>query len=433
MAALDRLKGPFAKLYRTGFFHIFGAGTINKVVSSLTMIVLVWLIPKAEYGLYSYVFNIVSIFALFNGLGASSALLQLCCEHMEDRPLMLAVYRYGERCGRAADVALAVLVLVYALVAPGALPGSQSLLAMYCLYPLVVLLCELRLVYLRANLDNRAYAYMTNVQTLLLAVLSIGGALVAGVPGLIAGQYAAYVAGFAVLVWRHPLPRATPEERGRTFSRREYWYVALVSSLNNGLSQALTLLGTFFVGQYLVSDVAVASYKVATTIPFALLFIPSMLVAYIYPYFASHCNDGPWTRRNYLRLTVVLLVGAGAMTCIVNALGANVIAFVFGEQYLDSVPAFQVLMIGLFLTASLRVPAGNLLVTQKRLTANTVIGLVSIVANVGLSVWLVPTYQLVGAAWAYTGTMLVGAVAAPICYWKAISGLGGKGGTETVR
>ena len=77
MAALDRLKGPFAKLYRTGFFHIFGAGTINKAVSSLTMIVLVWLIPKAEYGLYSYVFNIVSIFALFNGLGASSALLQL--------------------------------------------------------------------------------------------------------------------------------------------------------------------------------------------------------------------------------------------------------------------------------------------------------------------------------------------------------------------
>ncbi len=421
MAALDRLKGPFAKLYRTGFFHIFGAGTVNKVVSSLTMVVLVWLIPKAEYGLYSYVFNIVSIFALFNGLGASSALLQLCCEHMEDRPLMLAVFRYGERWGRVADVALAVLVLVYALVAPGALPGSQPLLAMYCLYPLVVLLCELRLVYLRSNLDNRAYAYMTNAQTLLLAVLSIGGALVAGVPGLIAGQYAAYVASFAVLVWRHPLPKPVPEEGERTFSKKEYWYVALVSSLNNGLSQALTLLGTFFVGQYLVSDVAVASYKVATTIPFALLFIPNMLVTYIYPHFANHCEDHRWAKRNYLRLTAVLLVVIGGVTAAAVLFGGPIIDLVFGVQYLDAVPAFQVLMLGFFFTAALRQPAGNLLVTQKRLAANTVIGIASIAVNIALSIWLVPAYQLVGAAWAYTGTVLVGSVASPICYWKTVA------------
>lgn len=423
MAALDRLKGPFAKLYRTGFFHIFGAGTVNKAVSSLTMVVLVWLIPKAEYGLYSYVFNIVSIFALFNGLGASSALLQLCCEHMEDRPLMLAVYRYGERWGRAADVALAALILVYALVAPGALPGSQPLLAMYCLYPLVVLLCELRLVYLRSNLDNRAYAYMTNVQTLLLAGLSIGGALVAGVPGLIAGQYAAYVASFAVLVRRHPLPRATPEERGRTFSRREYWYVALVSSLNNGLSQALSLSGTFFVGQFLASDVAVASYKVATTIPFALLFIPNMLMTYAYPYFAKNNNDGPWTRRNYLRLTGALLIAVGGSTVAVNLLGAPIIRIMFGVQYLDAVPAFQVLMLGFFMAAALRAPAMNFLVTQKRLTAVSVISAAALIVNVALSAILVPGLQMVGAAWAYTGSMAVFAVLGPAYYWHVVRGL----------
>lgn len=423
MADLDRLKGPFAKLYRTGFFHIFGAGTVNKAVSSLTMVALVWLIPKAEYGLYSYVFNIVSIFALFNGLGASSALLQLCCEHMEDRPLMLAIFRYGERWGRAADVVLAALVLAYALVAPGGLPGSQPLLAMYCLYPLVVLLCELRLVYLRSNLDNRAYAYMTNVQTLLLAGLSIGGALVAGVPGLIAGQYAAYVASFAVLVRRHPLPRATPEERGRTFSRREYWYVALVSSLNNGLSQALALSGTFFVGQFLASDVAVASYKVATTIPFALLFVPGMFMTYVYPYFARNKRDGAWTRRNYLRLSAALLVSIGALTALVNALGGPVIGLVFGERYLDAVPAFQVLMVGFFLAAALRAPAVNLLITQKRLTTVSVISVAAIAVNVALSVALVPAHQMVGAAWAYTGSMAVFAVLAPLCYWWGISKL----------
>ncbi len=420
MSALDRLKGPFAKLYKTGFFHIFGAGTINKVVSSLTMIVLVWLIPKAEYGLYSYVFNIISIFALFNGLGAPSALLQLCCEHMENKSLMLAIFRYGERWGRASDLVLALLILMYAFVVPGALPGSQPLLAMYCLYPFVVLLCELRLVYLRSNLDNKAYAYMTNVQTILLASCSIGGALAGRVPGLIAGQYTAYVASFAVLAWRHPLPKFVPEEHRLTFSKKEYWYVALVSSLNNGLSQALTLLGTFFVGQYLVSDIAVASYKVATTIPFALLFVPGMLITYIYPYFASHCEDGRWTRYNYLKLTIVLLCLVGVVTAIMSFLGGPIISIVFGTQYLDAVPAFQVLMLGFFITAALRQPAGNLLVTQKRLTANTVIGILSIVLNIALSIVLVPRLQLLGAAWAYTGTMFLGGVLGPICYWASV-------------
>lgn len=423
MAALDRLKGPFAKLYRTGFFHIFGAGTINKAVSSLTMIVLVWLIPKAEYGLYSYVFNIVSIFALFNGLGASSALLQLCCEHMEDRPLMLAVFRYGERWGRVADVALAVLILVYALVAPGALPGSQPLLALYCLYPLVVLLCELRLVYLRSNLDNRAYAYMTNVQTLLLAGLSIGGALVAGVPGLIAGQYAAYVASFAVLAWRHPLPKPMPEERDRTFSKREYWYVALVSSLNNGLIQALSLSGTFFVGQFLASDVAVASYKVATAIPFALSFAPTMLMTYAYPRFAAQCHDGAWTRRNYLRLTAACVGGFGALLAAGLAFGPQVIGVVFGEQYLDAVPSFRILMVGFFVTAALRQPATNFLVTQKRLLANTVMAAASIALNVVLSVVLVPRFQMEGAAWAYTASMALFGLVAPVLYWRTVRDL----------
>ena len=423
MAGLDRLKGPFAKLYRTGFFHIFGAGTVNKVVQALMGVVLVWLIPKAEYGLYSYVFNIVSIFALFNGLGAVSAVLQVCCENLSDRPLMLAIFRYGERWGRVADVALAALILAYACLAPGALPGSQPLLIAYCLYPLVVLLCELRLTYLRATLDNKAYAYMTNVQTLLVAAFSIVGALVCKVPGLVAGQYAAYVVSYLVLRWRHPLPALTAEEKERTFSRREYWYVALVSALNNGLSQDLALLGTFFVGQYLASDTAVASYKVATTIPFALLFIPGMVMTYVYPYFAGHCNDGAWTRRNYLRLTGALLLAVGAATALAIVLGAPMIGLVFGERYLDAVPAFQVLMVGFFLAAALRAPAVNFLVTQKRLGTVSAISSVALVVNVALSVLLIPDFQMVGAAWAYVGSMAVFAVGAPACYWRSIRDL----------
>lgn len=291
---------------------------------------------------------------------------------------------------------------------------------MYCLYPLVVLLCELRLVYLRSNLQNQSYAHMTNVQTALLAIFSVAGAFFGGVTGLIAGQYVAYITSYLVLVWRHPLSRLVEGNGKAVFDKKEYWYIALISSFNNGLSQALSILGTFFIGLFLASDLAVASYKVATTIPFALLFIPSTMMTYVYPYFALHCNDGVWTRRQYLRLSLACIGVMGVATLVAALFGRPIIGLVFGEQYLDAVPAFQVLMFGFFLTAALRQPAGNFLVTQKKLLANTVIAIISIILNIVLSYVLIPSYQLVGAAWAYTGTMLFGAVAAPWAYVHVI-------------
>ena len=85
-----------------------------------------------------------------------------------------------------------------------------------------------------------------------------------------------------------------------------------------------------------------------------------------------------------------------------------IISIIFGEQYLDAVPCFRILMLGFFVTATLRTPTGNLLVTQRRLFANTLMGVLSIVFNVLLSFALIPSYGMVGAAWVYVLTMVLG-------------------------
>ena len=64
-------------LIRTGFFHIFGSSVINKIIAFMSSIVLVRILTKQEYGVFTYAWNIYSIVLLFNGMGTDSGVLQL--------------------------------------------------------------------------------------------------------------------------------------------------------------------------------------------------------------------------------------------------------------------------------------------------------------------------------------------------------------------
>ena len=77
--------GAFKKLFQTGFFHIFGSSVINKILTFLSNVVLVRLISKEAYGVFTYAWNIYSLVLLLNGLGVVSGLLQLCSERADDR------------------------------------------------------------------------------------------------------------------------------------------------------------------------------------------------------------------------------------------------------------------------------------------------------------------------------------------------------------
>jgi len=207
---------------------------------------------------------------------------------------------------------------------------------------------------------------------------------------------------------------------GLDVSRKTYWQIAFMSALNNGLSQMLTLVGAFFVGAFLASDALVAEYKVATTIPFALLFLPSIVCVYIYPYFARHKDDARWTLRAYLSIIGVGACGFFVLTLGLAFFAEPLILVLFGEAYSGVVSVFRVLLLGFFLAASLRQVSGNLLVTQRKLGTNFAIGAISIVVNVGCSIVAIPTWGMMGAAWSWTATMGVSGVLSASCYLLCI-------------
>src|SRR5699024_8769146 len=141
----------------------------------------------------------------------------------------------------------------------------------------LMLLCDIKLVYLRTNFLNREYAFATNLQTILLVVFSIIGACLFAAPGLLIGQSLAYLLSYLSLCIKFPF-RFSSSIKLTKAKKIDFWGIAGISAFNNGIGHALTLVGTFFVGLLLTNDELVANYQVATYIPFGLLFIPSAVM-----------------------------------------------------------------------------------------------------------------------------------------------------------
>ena len=74
---MSRLKSVVQNL-KSDVSRVLIASGINKLISLLLSIVIVRILSKEEYGLFSFAFNKVSIIMVFSGFGITSGILQFC-------------------------------------------------------------------------------------------------------------------------------------------------------------------------------------------------------------------------------------------------------------------------------------------------------------------------------------------------------------------
>lgn len=415
---LSSLRSLFAKVTSAGFFHIFLTSVLNKVLTFLCAVLVVRILSKTDYGVYSYAWNLLNIALLFNGLGAASAVLQLASESSQQM-YRVWVERFGLRFGLVFDCLLCAVMLCVALFSSLPIEGSSLLLALCVAYPMPQFVFELQSVSLRAEFKNKEYAAATNINTFVIVISSVGGAALGGAIGLIVGRNLAVLLSVAVVFLRYRVPRcmydpACAKPQNAQAEKRDFFKIALVSAANNGLASLTYLVGTFFVGLLLVDANSVASYQAATVIPFALNFIPSALMTFIYPYFARNRSNRIWTFRWFPMVMAITFLVALVVAIPSILLAPHIITLVYGRDYLDAVPSFIVLMIGFTLTSSLRVISGNLLVTQRKLLFNTVTGVGTLGVLVVLCAILIPSFGIVGAAVAQAVSLTLSGVAATL-------------------
>ncbi len=396
---MKKPRNTITTLLKTGFFHIFGSSVINKIVAFLSSVVLVRILTKEEYGIFTYAWNIYSIVILANGLGMENGVLQLCSERSGDVDYARRVTGFGARVGLLWDLLLAAVLLGISLFVPLKIDSADTLLQMLCLLPMVQFLYLLSACYLRSQRKNQAFSKLSTINTVLVFVISVGCAFLFREKGMVMGYYGAYAvsAVVAIFVMKVDLFRGGSLQKQE---KKALMGIAVVSMCNNGLSQLMYQLDLFVLGIVDPQETVLASYRVATIIPTALIFIPMALITYVYPYFAEHRNDKQWCLRTYKKILLGLGCFNFALSAVLVAAAPLIVKILFGEAYMDAVPVFRVLSVNYFLSGTFRSLSGNLLVTQRKLKFNLLVAVLSGILNVVGNALLIPIYGPMGAAYA---------------------------------
>lgn len=394
------------KAKHTGFGHIFGANTVNQIFAFASNFILIRVLSKGEYGIYSYALNIYSFFALACGFGMESACLQVCSEKMKTCENADAYIKYAIKFGSWFNVFLGAVIVAGSVILPLPLEGVNEVLWLFALMPLFTSMFSLGQTYFRYNLMNVEYSKCAVLNTGLILAGSVAGAVLFKTPGLILFRELAMLLTvcFAVLVYRFPIRRIMGAFCISVKEKMDMLKLALISMINVATGQLLYLIDVFLIGVLISDELVVASYKTATTIPNALLFIPTALVVYIYPYFAQKQDDKVWVKQKYYFMLKYFGIVNAVISLMLIVCAPFIIRILFGEQYLDALPAFRILSVSYFFSATFRKTTGNLLVTQRKLHVNFWIGIMEGIINV-IGNWIL--IHLLGAIGAAVTTLII--------------------------
>ena len=192
--------------------------------------------------------------------------------------------------------------------------------------------------------------------------------------------------------------------------KRVFTKLSLTSALNNTMNVSISLIDVFLMG-LIVSDMEmVASYKVATTIPAALVFIPAAIDVYIMPHFARNRENYVWVKHFYGVLIFALIVFNGLLCGGSLVFGPQIMRLLYGTEYQDTSICFIILMVGYFFSA-IRMITFTVLYTQRKVHMNAILTVMTFIINLVLNMCLIPRFNSVGAS---VASMLTNAVTAII-------------------
>lgn len=385
------------KLKEKGFFHIFGASTINKIIGFASSWIIVRILSKPEYGVYAYAFNIYSFILLFNGLGIVSSVLQLGSETKEENEKK-RIYTYGLKIGLLVNFVLTLIILLLGVFVPLKIEGSNILLAIMALLPLFTVITDLQFMFLRINLRNKHYSALSTINSIAVLTYSCGLAYLLKAPGLVLANYCSHFSTTLIACKYYKVPLKFWNASVSSAEKKTIFSIALISMVNNGLSHLMYLLDVFVIGIMIADSMVIASYKIATNIPIALQFIPAALVLFAYPHFAQNKDNKEWVLKKYSQLIIPFGCFNLVVSLVLILLSKPLIGFIFGLQYLDAVVPFRILCVGYFFSATFRTVSGALLVTQRQLKFNFYISLFGGLLNLVLNVILIKSMQSTGAA-----------------------------------
>ncbi|MFN8769546.1 MAG: oligosaccharide flippase family protein [Neisseriaceae bacterium] len=385
---------------------MFIATLFSNFVAFCASIAYAHLMQVNEFGIYSFCYSIITFCLLVNGFGAASGVLQFVSK-IENKELQLSYLRYAMRLGIIFNILISIIILIYATIAPIPIANSKSILVAMAFFPVGRLYIDVFQAYLRATRQNQLLAKFSITNNSILLLLNICGIYFYGLIGLIIGTYLSYLTMIIISRFAFKLPNIFTLNLHK-FNKSEFLSYSMYATVGNAFSQLLFNLDILILGYIVKDSIILANYKVATIIPFALSFVPGVIVTFFYPIFAKNTNNLIYLKQLKNKVMKLILCFTIPTSILLIIIAKPLIGIIFGWKFTESIIPFQILIFG-FSIAAMRILYGNILASLGKAKFAMWFNLMIAVINVVITYTLVKLYGIIGAAY---GIVIIYTIAA---------------------
>ena len=404
------------KLKKHGLGDVFLSSVFCEMISFLISVFVVRILSKEDYGYYAIAYNIYGYISVFVGCGLSNGILQYCSESRAESEKS-SIYDFCRKFGTVFNIALLLAMPLLSLILLG--DAARPYFVAMSGWPLVAYFSNYYLMRLRVKKDNRHFMLSNVISATVFLGSSAILAEVMGVMGYIIALYIKYAVSFVTSAYflnkHHGQTKAT--ERLTKKLKTEIVKYSLICCLTNFASHILILADVTCVNLLVGEAAAVATYKTAAQIPTALMFIPSSIIVFVFPYLAQNNRNYLWLKRQSKNLLAGILGINTLISFAVFLLAPVIVRILWGTRYLDAVPVLRILTINFLVTGSFNMVFGNIMVAVKKVNVNLVKTVVCSCLNIALDIVLINCYGSVGAALA-TLTVSICSSTFSVIYYK---------------
>lgn len=395
---------------RGGGLNLVGA-LLSQVAVFVIMLLLARVLGIREVGRYAQCYAVLSLAGLLSLSGFRAGLTRFVAVHLADADsaALRGTIRLGLAVSVTSSVALAGALAAGAPWLAGALndPELVTGLRLVALTLPATTICEAALAATRGWRTQRPFTFIGQLYEPGTRLLLTALALVAGV-GLTGAFWALVVAGWSAAVLAllalARLVRRVPAARPVYRPRQLFGFstVSWASSLSStGLIWADTLLLGFF------ANPEIGVYNVATRLVTVAIFVLAPINAAFGPYIAYlyHQEQLTEVRRVYAVATGwVVRLSLPAFVALLVLPGD--LLRVFGGEVATGAAVTVILALGHLVNAATG-PCGTVLNMSGRVALNMADNVAALVLNMLLNVLFIPAYGIVGAATAWSVSLIV--------------------------
>lgn len=376
----------------------------------MNILIIRWL-TKEDYGRIYIAINYVSFFMAMVGMGNYQGVLRYNSIMKKGRKTTLVKdYAMGE--GLKRQMLLNIGMLILAFVFFGSRFSILEIIAWLSIRFLGFYFLEFAKVEARSDFDNKKFVLYDVSYTLSSLILGIGLTCFFGAKGYLISLCVSPYVLFLFKRFRFSFRRPEID-----FNFKEFWHFSWVTALTTQISGWIFMLDIFMIGNML-PNTSVVDYRVASIIPFNLLFIGQIFMQTDYPKLCKEHRNIPFLKKYITNYTLVMLAFSVIIFLVSHFFSTEILG-IFGKNYKDS-SLFNILIFGTMSALLVRIPYGNFLAALGKSHWNLLIAIfINLFIVAGLYL-VIPKYGLKGVAYFTVGTITLSGVLSMTAFFHEI-------------